>query len=77
MGPGMGSPIIEVADELYSEITTLGSCEGLFCRVKVVQYNNPYDPEKTKEENVLKKYRGWIQVIDGEGKPLVANNDQR
>ena len=77
MGPGMGSPIIEVADELYSEITTLGSCEGLFCRVKVVQYNNPYDPEKTKEENVLKKYRGWIQVIDGQGKPLVPNNDQR
>ncbi len=75
--PGTGSEIIETADELYSEITSTGKCEGTFCLVSVTQYRNPYDPEQTKEENTLKKYKGWIQIIDEEGKPLVAHNTQR
>lgn len=72
--PLADAPIIETADELYSEITTIGVCEGLFCKVKVVQYKNPYDPTKTKEENILKTYKGWLQIIDVEGQPLVAHN---
>lgn len=72
--PLADAPIIETADELYSEITTIGECEGLFCKVRVVQYKNPYDPTKTKEENILKKYKGWLQIIDEEGQPLVAHN---
>ncbi|MCB0491256.1 MAG: hypothetical protein KDC93_02460 [Cyclobacteriaceae bacterium] len=74
MSPYMDAPIIETADELYSEITTIGICEGSFCKVKVVQYKNPYDPTKSKEENILKKYKGWLQIIDEEGQPLVAHN---
>jgi len=73
VGPTQNAAIIETADELYSEITLLGKCQGIFCMVNVVQYRNPYDPTKTKEQNILKKYRGWIQIIDAEGKPLVAH----
>lgn len=72
--PYPDAPVIETADELYSEIITQGKCEGSFCKVNVVQYKNPYDPDKSKEENVLKKYKGWIQIIDDEGNPLVAHN---
>lgn len=66
--------VIGTADELYSEITTTGKCENTFCLVKVTQYRNPYDPEKTREENTLKKYKGWIQIIDEDGRLLVAQN---
>lgn len=66
--------VIGTADELYSEITTTGKCESTFCFVKVIQYRNPYDPEKSKEENTLRKYKGWIQIIDEAGRPLVAQN---
>lgn len=72
--PSVDAPIIETANELYSEITTMGTCAGSFCKVKVVQYKNPYDPSKSKEENILKKYKGWIQIIDTKGQPLVALN---
>ncbi|MEQ9412457.1 MAG: hypothetical protein RIF39_01430 [Cyclobacteriaceae bacterium] len=74
ISPYADATIIETADELYSEISTLGECEGSFCKVKVVQYKNPYDPTKSKEENTLKKYKGWLQIIDDEGQPLVAHN---
>ncbi|MFZ1806171.1 MAG: hypothetical protein WAU36_03060 [Cyclobacteriaceae bacterium] len=74
ISPYPDAPIIETADELYSEITTIGMCEGSFCKVKVVQYKNPYDPTKTKEENILKKYKGWLQIIDEDGQPMVAHN---
>ncbi|MEQ8423508.1 MAG: hypothetical protein RIA63_02285 [Cyclobacteriaceae bacterium] len=74
LSPYPDAAIIETAEELYSEITTTGKCEGSFCKVSVVQFKNPYDPAKSKEENILKKYKGWIQVIDDEGKPLVAHN---
>jgi len=74
ISPNVDAPIIETADELYSEITTLGVCEGLFCKVKVVKYKNPYDPAKSKEENILKKYKGWVQTINEKGQPLVALN---
>lgn len=74
ISPYADAPVIETADELYSEITTLGICEGLFCKVQVIQFKNPYDPSKSKEENILKKYKGWLQIIDEEGQPLVAHN---
>lgn len=64
---------IGVADELYCEIISTGKCEGPYCSVKVTQFKNPYDPAKTKEENILKKYKGWMRIIDDEGKPLVAH----
>ncbi|MBX2943876.1 MAG: hypothetical protein KF860_16190 [Cyclobacteriaceae bacterium] len=75
MSPNTKASIIETADELYSEITTLGTCNGSFCKVEVVRYNNPYDPTKPKEKNISKKYKGWIQIIDEMGQPLVALND--
>lgn len=74
--PYPDAPVVATADELFSEITTIGKCEGSFCMVNVIQYKNPYDPSKTKAENVLKKYKGWIRIIDDEGKPLVAHNEQ-
>lgn len=74
ISPYADAPIIETADELYSEITTIGVCEGSFCKVKVIQYKNPYDPAKSKEENILKQYKGWLQIIDEDGQPLVAHN---
>lgn len=74
--PNAESKEIGTADELYSEITTTGKCESTFCFVKVIQYRNPYDPEKSREDNTLRKYKGWIQIIDEEGKPLVAQNSQ-
>ncbi len=73
MSPYADAPVIATADELYSEITTSGKCEGSFCNVKVTQYKNPYDATKSKEENVEKKYKGWIRIIDEEGKPMVAH----
>lgn len=73
ISPYPDAQVIATADELYSEITTTGKCEGSFCHVKVTQYKNPYDPTKSKEENVEKKYKGWIRIIDEEGKPLVAH----
>lgn len=66
--------LVDTADELYSEITSTGKCENNYCFVKIVEYKNPYDPTKPKEENILKKYKGWIKIIDEEGKPLVAHN---
>lgn len=74
--PNAEAEAIGTADELYSEITTTGKCEGTFCFVKVIQYRNPYDPDKSREQNTLKKYKGWIQIIDEEGRPLVAQNSQ-
>jgi hypothetical protein len=74
LSPYPDAQVIEVADELYSEISSTGKCEGSFCKVQVVQYKNPYDQTKTKEENVLKRYKGWLQIIDDEGRPLVAHN---
>jgi hypothetical protein len=74
--PNAGAKAIGTADELYSEITTTGKSEGTFCFVKVTQYRNPYDPEKSREQNTLKKYKGWIKIIDEEGRPLVAQNSQ-
>lgn len=73
--PYPDAPIVATADELFSEITTIGKCEGSFCMVNVIQFKNPYDPSKTKEENILRKYKGWIRIIDEEGKPLVAHNE--
>lgn len=72
--PSADAKILETADELYSEISSTGKCEGLYCFVNVTQYQNPYDPTKSKEENISKKYKGWIQIIDELGKPLVAHN---
>jgi len=74
--PMEGSPTVAIADELYSELITTGKCDGSFCWVQVVQYKNPYDPSKTKSENVLKKYKGWIRVIDETGQPLIAHHAQ-
>ena len=74
LSPYVDAPVIETADELYSEISTLGICEGLFCKVQVIQFKNPYDPSKSKEENILKRYKGWLQIIDENGQPLVAHN---
>lgn len=68
------APVVNTADELYSEITSTGKCLNLYCQVKIVEYKNPYDPSKSKEENVLKKYKGWIKIIDDDGRPLVAHN---
>lgn len=72
--PHESAAIIETADELYSEITTMGICQSSFCKVKVVQFKNPYDLTKSKEENIIKSYKGWIQIIDKDGQPLVAHN---
>lgn len=74
--PNAEAKVIGTADELYSEITTTGKYESTFCFVKVIQYRNPYDPEKSREENTVRKYKGWVQIIDEEGKPLVAQNSQ-
>ncbi|MGE0587495.1 MAG: hypothetical protein AB7O48_02910 [Cyclobacteriaceae bacterium] len=76
MSPYADAQEIGVADELYCEIISTGKCEGSYCSVKITQFKNPYDPEKTKEENILKKYKGWMRIIDDEGKPLVAHYSQ-
>lgn len=76
LSPYADAQEIGVADELYCEIITTGKCEGPYCTVKITQFKNPYDPAKTKEENILKKYKGWMRIIDDEGKPLVAHYSQ-
>ena len=74
LSPSTDAKIIETADELYSEISSTGKCEGPYCFVQVTQYRNPYDPTKSREENIIKKYKGWLQIVDELGKPLVAHN---
>jgi len=73
-GPYPDAKVIEVADELYCEITSTGKCEGPYCKVNVVQYKNPYDHAKSREENLLKKYKGWLRIIDDNGRPLVGHH---
>ena len=73
LSPYADAQEIGVADELYCEIISTGKCEGPYCAVKITQFKNPYDPTKTKEENILKKYKGWMRIIDEEGRPLVAH----
>ncbi len=75
-GPYHDAPVVEMADELFSEIRSTGKCEGPYCKVEVIQYNNPFDQTKSKEENISKRYKGWMQIIDEEGKPLVAHHLQ-
>jgi hypothetical protein len=72
--PSPAAEVIETAEELYSEITSTGKCEGRFCLASVIQFKNPYDTTLTKEENIVKKYKGWIQIVDENGSPLVAHN---
>ncbi len=74
MNPYPDAKVIAMADELYSEISSTGKCEGSYCLVKVTKYMNPYDATKTKEQNIVRKYRGWLRIIDDDGKPLVAHN---
>lgn len=74
--PSSDAKIIETADELYSEISSTGKCEGPYGFVHITQYRNPYDATKSREENIVKKYKGWIQIIDESGNPLVAHNSQ-
>lgn len=76
MLPASTAKAIATANELYSEISLTGKCKGSFCLVQVTQYKNPYDPAQSKEKNILKKYKGWIQVVDEDGQPLVAHNTQ-
>lgn len=73
MSPYPDAQEVGTADELYCEIISTGKCEGSYCSVKITQFKNPYDPSKTKEENTLKKYKGWMRIIDDDGRPLVAH----
>lgn len=76
LSPKQEAKVVENADELFSEISLTGKCEESHCFVKVTQFRNPYDSQKSREENILKKYKGWIQIIDDNGKLLVALNSQ-
>lgn len=50
-------------------------CEGLFCYVEATQYKvHPCFGGTYDKENIVQKLKGWIKVIDEQGKRLIMHN---
>lgn len=67
-------------DEDYFEVEVTAFDEGLsregsFCYVKATQFKiHPCYGGEYDEENVVKVYEGWIQVVDLDGQRLIFHN---
>ena len=71
-GPSTEYKVIKTLKGDTLQISLTNDCEGLWCKVKVVEYKeHPCVSEATGKQNVKDQYEGWVKLLDDGGTPNV------